>query len=55
MTTPAQTAEALREIADAIEQATDEHELLRLAALATWRLQDLTNTLPKEPKTPDTP
>lgn len=47
--TPSKTAAALRELADAIERETDPHELLRLCALASWRMQEITKAQ-KEPE-----
>lgn len=44
MTAPSQAAQALRAVADQIETASDPHELLRLAALAVWRLNEVVNT-----------
>lgn len=49
-----QSAQALRAVASEIEAADDPAEVLRLAALATWRLREVTNSLP-EPEQPIEP
>lgn len=50
MTPRQECAEALRRLADELEGG-EPHEVLRLAALAHWRLNEAINTLPEHPET----
>lgn len=49
MTASSQAAQSLRAVADQLEAASDPHELLRLAALAVWRLNEVVNTQEQTP------